>query len=776
MYLVIPTVIISNTTNNTLKRSFDGSSPTSSVTLLLSASLASQGLCLFMLLALPRGAKVAAKVALKFALSSHASFAAAATGAAVATEMDLYGDGFPYVEAAGGAVFVVATAALLLTVLEENGEDFEREREKEEAKKDSLALASPTDTESLSSPLLPASSPSPATAPAPAQTQTQTQNQNPTRRLLSLAIPHRLYLYLGCLALLTRLPFSLSIPHFVSECLGALSRSDYEAARSNVLLVVVAGTIDACLDFWCVYLFGMAQLNLVKEVRTSLFARLLSFEVSFFDSNPVGGLTSRLNSDTTAMSSDLTWFFRFSIEATVRIGGIIAYMFLRSPPLAGAACAVIPVVALVNKKYGDWLGRNSREVQGALAAANASAQEALACVRTVVAFGREGFESEKYDGLVEKYYRLNVRQTIAQGAYYMLISTFLVNTVVQAVLLYVGCGLVEGGGMEVEVLLAFMLYQGQLQEYTLQIFQSYTALLQSSGAGDKVFSLLDRSVPQPGTGARDRRPSGLSPSASSDRPSGPAAVELRDVTFSYASRPTEQVLRGMRLSIPRGHTVALVGASGCGKTTVVSLLARLYDVAGGEVLFDGEDVRDMDVGLLRSGVALVSQEPDLFSGSIYDNIKYGLSRVGGAEEEEEEDEASVRDLVVSAAKIANAHGFITSFASGYDTLCGEGGSALSGGQKQRIAIARAVVRRPRLLLCDEATAALDNESERAVQQALDRVSAGTTTVVVAHRLRMVRNADKIVVVEKGTVVEEGSHEELVDRPDGRYAEMVKKMN
>ena len=151
------------------------------------------------------------------------------------------------------------------------------------------------------------------------------------------------------------------------------------------------------------------------------------------------------------MSENLTWFFRFSIEATVRIGGIITYMFLRSPRLAGAACGVIPIVALVNKQYGDWLGKNSKEVQSALADANSAAQEALACVRTVVAFGREGHESSKYDGLVEKYYRLNVRQTIAQGAYYMLISTFLVNTVVQAVLLYVGCGLVEGGQMEVEV-------------------------------------------------------------------------------------------------------------------------------------------------------------------------------------------------------------------------------------------------------------------------------------------------------------------------------------
>ena len=218
---------------------------------------------------------------------------------------------------------------------------------------DALVMASPTDSESLTTPLL------------PSETQTAEEEQttkNPTRRLLSLAIPHRLYLYLGCFALLVRLPFSLSIPHFVSECIGALNRSDYTAAKSNVFLVLAAGTVDACLDFWCVYLFGMAQLNLVKSVRTSLFSRLLSFEVSFFDSNPVGNLTSRLNSDTSAMSGDLTWFFRFSIEATVRIGGIVTYMFLRSPTLAGAACAVIPAVAAVNKKYGDWLGKNSKQV------------------------------------------------------------------------------------------------------------------------------------------------------------------------------------------------------------------------------------------------------------------------------------------------------------------------------------------------------------------------------------------------------------------------------
>ena len=557
----------------------------------------------------------------------------------------------------------------------------------------------------------------------------------------------------------------------MAETIGALNDEDWEYAYGNVLLLVICGTIDACLDFWCVYLFGLCQLNLVKTVRTSLFTRILGFEVAFFDGTTVGDLTSRLNSDTSAMSSDLTWFFRFSIEATVRITGIAGYMFVRSRTLAGAACTIIPVVAIVNKKYGDWLAKNSKEVQTALADANSVAQETLSCARTVISFANESSESERYNEKIEKHYLLNVKQTIAQGIYYMVVSTFLVNTCVQAALLYIGSRLVESNGLSVSVLVAFMLYQGQLQEYTLQIFQSYTALRQSSGAGDKVFEMMDRKIEPPGVGDYkeddndDERRTRLSRGGIR-----PARVSLKNVSFTYASRPSEPVLRDLSLDIEPGTMVAIVGKSGCGKSTICSLVERFYDPDSGSVTYDGEDLRNLDVKWLRGSIGIVSQEPVLFSGTIFENICYGLKR---EIEEEEVDEGELRERVEEAAKIANAHSFVMGFEKGYDTVCGERGVSLSGGQKQRIAIARAIVKNPALLLFDEATAALDNESERVVQEALERAAGNATTIVVAHRLKTVQKADRIVVIEEGKVVESGSHEELVKRGDGKYAAMLK---
>ena len=261
---------------------------------------------------------------INFCLSSILLFAVTCTGVSVALELSLYDSDVPWIEVAGASIFTLGSVSLILSSIADINEV---RTDNDKKNKATMSLASPTDGDSISEPLL-----RQQIAEQTEQTEQTEQNEqneqnesgpkkNPTTRLLSLAIPHRAYLYLGCIALLIRLPFSLSIPHFVSECLGALSRSEFDTAYHNIILLFVAGTIDACLDFWCVYLFGLAQLNLVKTVRTSLFSRLLSFEVGFFDENPVGNLTSRLNSDTSAMSSDLTWFFRFSIEATVRISG-----------------------------------------------------------------------------------------------------------------------------------------------------------------------------------------------------------------------------------------------------------------------------------------------------------------------------------------------------------------------------------------------------------------------------------------------------------------------
>lgn len=312
-----------------------------------------------------------------------------------------------------------------------------------------------------------------------------------TLRLLKLARPQVMWLYIGCITLLIRLPFSLSIPHFVSTALGALSHGDFDRARGEIFWLFVLGTIDAFLDFWCIFWFGYANQRIVRGVRVDTFAAILRQEIGFFDKHTSGELSSRLNSDCGEMAggkilqpscistlrshnnrspyisspatTDLTWFFRFSIESVVRITGITTYMFVRSPRLAACALSIVPIVAAVNKTYGNWLSQNSRKVQDALAAANSVAQETFSCVRTVIAFAAEQLAFDKYVEKINEQYRLNIKQTYMTGIYYMFICTFLINTVVQGTLLLVGSYMIQHGTLTGEVLLAFMLYQGQLQ-------------------------------------------------------------------------------------------------------------------------------------------------------------------------------------------------------------------------------------------------------------------------------------------------------------------------
>eukprot|EP00804_Cyclotella_cryptica_P002015 CCRYP_007442-RB/>CCRYP_007442-RB protein AED:0.10 eAED:0.10 QI:445/1/0.91/1/0.90/0.83/12/85/927 len=604
-----------------------------------------------------------------------------------------------------------------------------------------------------------------------------------TTRLLKLAGRESMYLWIGIVVLLIRLPFSLSIPNFVSATIGDLIDADYDGAKRNILLLFLLGSVDSVLDFWCIFLFGYAKENIVKSVRIDTFVSILKQEQAFFDRSNTGDLISRLTADCGEMAGDLTWFFRFSVEAFVRIVGISTYMIIRCPFLGLCTVGIVPIVGIINKLYGDWLGKNASSVQNSLADATSSAHESLACIKTVITSASEEHEGAKYAKKINVLYALNIRQLIAQGVYFMVVSTFLINTCVQAALLLVGSILIEEGKLTAEVLLAFMLYQGQLQEYTLNLFQSYSSLIKSSGAGDRVFYLLDRKPPPPATGNEKVKllTTSLNDTTTSD------SITMRNVYFSYPTRPDSLALNRLSLHIESGSLVALVGHSGCGKSTIVSLLERLYDPGQGIITFGNVDLREMNLKAHRQKIGLVTQDPVLFSGSIRDNIGYGVN--------------APMEEIIEAAKVANAHNFIESLPNKYDEQVGERGMNLSGGQKQvgvatllykalkvfvsslliqcysvqRIAIARALVRKPALLLLDEATSALDPESEAAVQEALNellRHRFGMTTIVIAHRLQTVRHAESIIVMENGAVAEHGPHDVLIQHEHGRYRRMV----
>jgi ABC-type multidrug transport system fused ATPase/permease subunit len=523
-----------------------------------------------------------------------------------------------------------------------------------------------------------------------------------TRRLLQLASSQIVYLYMGCIVLLVRLPFSLAIPHFVSTTLSAVASSHFTSAHQEIQWLFIAGTIDAILDFWAFFLFGYANQRIVRKLRIDLFTRLLCQEVAFFDIHSSGELSSRLNSDCGEMAGDLTWFFRFSIESVVRITGITVYMMLRCPMLGTCAISIIPAVAIINKSYGDWLHRNSKKVQDALADANIVAQEALSNIRTVISFVTESQECERYENRIERQYQLNIQQLFMTALYYMVVSTFLINTMVQGALLWVGSILIERDALTPGILLAFMLYQSQLQNEVLSLMNSYTSLIKSSGAGDKVFALIDRQPPQPSTasysvGPHPNRVMESNPAESNNSSNvnerclnGDSDIHHTDhlirhantmdhfsfenITFAYPSRPEQVILDGLNLTIPKGQTVALVGTSGGGKTTIMNLLQRFYDPCLGQLLIYGNDLRTVDVMAHRKEIGIVTQDPILFQGTIRDNITYGCLVPDQVREEH----------VVHAAQLAHAHSFILSFPDGYDTMIGERGVQLSGGQKQRI--------------------------------------------------------------------------------------------
>jgi len=518
----------------------------------------------------------------------------------------------------------------------------------------------------------------------------------------------------------------------------------------------LVGVAAACAVFTGIRggLFTVSMTRLNVRLRQGLFASLLRQDVGFFDTTRTGDITSRLSADTTTVSDQICLNLNVMLRSSTQAAMVLGFMFSASWRLTVVTFVMIPLVLAICKFYGGYYRRMSKRVQSVLAEANSVAEEALGTMTTVKAHAAEGSTEKAYANKLDKFYSLQLREAAAYAAY-MATNTFLSNAVIAGVLFY-GGNLVLAQAMSAGSLISFMLYQQSLSAAFQSLGDVFSSLSAAVGAADKVIELMNRypAIVNSGT---------LAPTEFAGR------VELRDIHFSYPARPLALVLSSFNLIIEPGEIVALVGPSGGGKSSVVKLLERFYLPNSGTVLIDGRDVGTYENGWLRRHIALVSQEPVLYARSIKRNILYGMEVEDGVPE----DQVPTQEDIEAAARLANAHDFISALPQGYETDAGERGVQLSGGQKQRLAIARALVRRPAVLLLDEATSALDADSEAVVQEALDRTMSGRTVLVIAHRLSTVQGASRIVVVQGRGVAEAGTHEDLLER-NGVYASLVRR--
>ena len=565
-------------------------------------------------------------------------------------------------------------------------------------------------------------------------------------RLLALARPEVPLLVMATVALLVSSGLSLAFPQAVRWMVDAITGEsapfDFDTAALVLIVLFAVGALFGMVRSW---LYTLAGERVVARLRTDLYRSIIGQDVAFFDQTRTGELTNRLASDTSVLQNTVTvnisMALRFGVGA---IGGIVL-LAVMSPTLTAVALSVVPVVAIGAAVYGRVLRNLSKDVQDALARSTEIAEETIAGVRTVRSFAREDAEAARYGSAVNDSYLLAAKRALAVGVFQG-VTGFAGYSAIALVVWY-GGRMVTEGHMTVGDLTAFLLYTLMVAMSLGALSGLYADFMKAVGASQRVFQLLDATSPLEGA-------EGLVLEEVRGE------VVLDGVGFTYPSRPDVPVLSGVDLILAPGEVVALVGPSGSGKSTVASLVARLYDPDEGGITVDGHPLSELAPRPWREHVGTVAQEPILFAASIAENIRYGRPD-------------ATDDDVRAAARAANAEAFVDAFPEGFDTMVGERGVRLSGGQKQRIAIARAVLKDPAVLVLDEATSALDSESEHLVQEALDRLMQGRTTLVIAHRLSTVRDADRVVVLQGGVVQEQGTHDELL-AADGLYRKLVER--
>ncbi|MDP4637271.1 MAG: ABC transporter ATP-binding protein/permease [Crocinitomicaceae bacterium] len=528
----------------------------------------------------------------------------------------------------------------------------------------------------------------------------------------------------------------------VSEAIGLIDMSNINNVA--IALFVLFG-FQSLFSFIRVVLFNNVTENALRDLRNDAFSKLVYMPMDFFNRNKVGELTSRLSSDITQIQETLrTTIAEFFRQIIIVVGGIL-FLFFISWKLALIMLGTVPVMAIIAVIFGRYIRRLSKEAQDYVAESNSIVEEALTGIANVKAFTNELFIFSNYKKSTQQTRDLNVRSGIWRG----LFVSFIIFCLFGAIVFIVWRGLLMTQGAHPELnregFYQFVLFTIMMGASVGSLPDLYASVQKAIGSTENLMDIIHQETEiQTNKGSRKDKLTG--------------GIQFKQVRFSYPQRSDVEVLKEVSFEVKENQTLALVGQSGSGKSTISNLLLQFYTLNHGEISFDGIPANEMDLNALRDQMAIVPQEVILFSGSIRENILFG-------------NPAATEEQIMEAAKQANAWEFIDAFPKKLETEVGDRGIQLSGGQKQRIAIARAILKNPTILILDEATSALDSESERLVQDALDKLMKGRTSIVIAHRLSTIRNADQILVLQSGKVEESGTHQSLMELK-GLYADYV----